>query len=823
MSECIEQRAKRILIPKGAPSAAEKALAHKRVPEQVLNIRSKLQPQSNSKLERVISKSFLAALAVAVSACTTSSMLAQAQPATAQMQTGATNWTPKRAPLMTRFAAQVNPNNPLPEYPRPQLTRTQWMNLNGIWQYQKGNEGDPIPTNTNLSSRICVPFPVESALSGVMERHDRLWYRRQFSVPAAWQGKQLMLHFGAVDYETEVFVNGQSAGIHRGGYEPFSLDISDFVQGQGPQELIVRVFDPTDKGGQPRGKQTLSPGGIMYTPISGIWQTVWLEPVARAHIRGLHMVPDIDKGEIKISVDAGQVDAGATRARITVKDGTKTMRTVTVRPGVETLIPIKNAKLWSPDSPFLYDVSVQLLDGKREVDRVGSYFGMRKISLGKVGGITKILLNNQFVFQNGPLDQGYWPDGLYTAPTDEALRYDLVATKQLGFNMTRKHIKVEPARWYYHADKLGLLVWQDMPSPNSYLSNAPTVDKQAFEKQEENVIKALWNSPSIIMWVLINEGQGAYNEPKFVSIAKRLDPSRLVNRHSGAGNHDAAGGGELGDVDDVHTYPAPQAPNPSPNQAIVCGEYGGIGFPIPGHTWTQGNWGYTTVATPQDLEERYGEYTGMLKRLRDERGMSAAVYTQITDVEVETNGLLTYDRIPKANAQEIARANRFAYPQPTYLAISPTSDQTAQSWKYTNEAPPANWTGLGFNDANWKTGEATFGNQGAQNGPRISTTWESSDIYLRKTFNPGNLSASEIKQFVLRNLHDDELEVFINGVSAFQNNDAVHVLEDRAISQEALNAIVPGANNVLAVHCHNRFGDQHVDVGIYRRVPATRQ
>ena len=732
-------------------------------------------------------------------------------------------WAPKKAPLMTRWAAQVNPNAPLPEYPRPQLVRSQWMNLNGIWEYQSGNEGDPLPTNTKLSGEICVPFPVESALSGVMEHHDRLWYRRQFSVPAAWKGQQLMLHFGAVDYEAEVFVNGQSVGIHRGGYEPFSLDISNFVQGSGPQELIVRVFDPTDKGGQPRGKQTLKPGGIMYTPVSGIWQTVWLEPVAPRHIRGLHMVPDIDRGQLRMTVDAGNVGiTGATRARVTIKDGSRVVRTISVRPGVEAAIPIPNARLWSPDSPFLYGVSVRLMDGRREVDRVGSYFGMRKISLGKVNGTTRMLLNNRFVFQNGPLDQGYWPDGLYTAPTDEALRYDLVATKQMGFNMTRKHLKIEPARWYYHADRLGLLVWQDMPSPNSYLSGAPPVDKQAFEKQEEMVIRALWNSPSIIMWVLINEGQGAYNEAKFVSIARRLDPSRLVNRHSGAGNHDAAGGGELGDVDDVHTYPAPQAPNPSPNQAIVSGEYGGIGYPIQGHTWTQGNWGYTTVAAPQDLEERYGEYTGMLKRLRDEKGMSAAVYTQITDVEAETNGLLTYDRILKANAKEIALANRFGYPQPTYVAISATSDQTPQTWKYTFDTPPANWTQLGFDDAQWKTGEGAFGNQGAQNGPRIGTSWESSDIYLRKTFNPGNLSAKEIQQLVLRNLHDDELEVWINGVRAYQNNDAVHVLEDRAISREALNAIVPNATNILAVHCHEKFADQHVDVGIYRRVPAVR-
>ncbi len=376
-------------------------------------------------------------------------------------------WTPKRAPLMTRWAAQVDPKRPLPEYPRPQLVRSDWLNLNGIWQYQSGAASDTLPTGKKLSSEILVPYPVESALSGVMEHHDRIWYRRNFTVPAAWKGKQVKLHFGAVDYESEVFVNGKSVGVHRGGYEPFSYDVTRYLKAGGPQELIVRVFDPTDAGGQPRGKQTLKPGGIMYTPTTGIWQTVWMEPVARTAIRSLHMVPDIDKSQIRIAVDAENATA-QNSALVTIKAAGKTVKTVTLKPGVDTAIALPAPKLWSPDSPFLYDVSVVLMNGKTPVDRVGSYFGMRKISVGEVNGVPKLLLNNKFVFQMGPLDQGFWPDGLYTAPTDAALRYDLEMTKKLGFNMTRKHIKVEPARWYYHADKLGLLVWQDMPSPNSY-------------------------------------------------------------------------------------------------------------------------------------------------------------------------------------------------------------------------------------------------------------------------------------------------------------------------------------------------------------------
>ena len=727
------------------------------------------------------------------------------------------NWKPAQGSLMTRWAKEVSPTNALPEYPRPQLVRKNWGNLNGLWQYQAGAEGDAVPFNQKLSGQIMVPFPVESALSGVMEHHDRLWYRRTFTVPQGWKGQQLMLNFGAVDYEAEVYVNGESVGIHRGGYEPFSFNITPYLKGNGPQEIIVRVFDPTDKGGQPRGKQTLNPGGIMYTPVSGIWQTVWLEPVSRTSIQNIHMVPDIDKGILKFSTNVDSPMA-STVAIVTVRNAGKVVKTVWVKPGVEVSIPVPNATLWSPENPFLYDVDVRLQNGLQVVDNVSSYFGMRKISLGKVNGITRILLNNKPVFNNGPLDQGYWPDGLYTAPTDEALKFDLVATKQLGFNMTRKHIKVEPARWYYWADKLGLMVWQDMPSPNSYLSNAPPVDKAAFEKQIGKVIEANWNSPAIVSWVMINEGQGAYDEAKFVQIARSFDSSRLINRHSGGGN-DGPPKSDVGEIDDVHIYPAPGAPNPSSNQAIVVGEYGGIGFPIKGHMWKDENWGYTKVSTPADLEEQYGEYTGTLAQLEKEKGLSGAVYTQITDVEIETNGLLTYDRIFKADPAQIALANRFQYPQPTYVALSPVSDPTPQSWKTTEATPPANWTQRNFDDSNWQSAAGAFGGK-MEGGPKISTSWESNDIWLRRTFNVGNLSAAEIDQLVLRQYHDDNVEIYINGVLAYQNGDATHSYANAAISAEAKRAIVPNAENVLAVHCHENFGDQHVDVGIYRRIPA---
>ncbi|BCM88434.1 beta-galactosidase BoGH2A [Abditibacteriota bacterium] len=395
-------------------------------------------------------------------------------------------WGLKRASLMTKWAAHVNPKAPLPEYPRPQLVRSQWMNLNGIWQFQPGTPGEATPTGRNLSREILVPFPVDSALSGVMGRHDRLWYRRNFTVPKKWRGQQLKINFGAVDYESEVIVNGQSVGTHTGGYEPFSYDITPYLKGDGPQELIVRVFDSTDNGGQPRGKQSLNPKGIMYTPTTGIWQTVWLEPVAKTSIDSLHMVPDIDAGVVKMLVAAPNAGANVT-ATVHIKEGARVVQTIRIRPNVDVAIPVENTKLWSPESPFLYDVDVTLTDRRKAVDRVSSYFGMHKVSMGMADGFNRLLLNNKFTFQMGVLDQGFWPDGLYTAPTDEALASDVKTMKELGFNMVRKHIKVEPARWYYYCDKLGLLVWQDMPSENSYInvtgdvSKSPPLDKQAFK------------------------------------------------------------------------------------------------------------------------------------------------------------------------------------------------------------------------------------------------------------------------------------------------------------------------------------------------------
>jgi len=548
-------------------------------------------------------------------------------------------WQAREAPLMTEWAKDVTPDNVHPEYPRPQMVRQEWMNLNGLWEYAPALEGEQPPVGKELSGKILVPFPVESALSGVMEHHDRLWYRRTFSIPESWEEK-VVLHFGAVDWEAVVYVNGKQLGMHRGGYDAFQFDITEALLPSGEQELIVGVFDPTNRGVQPAGKQVLQPGGIFYTSSTGIWQTVWLEPLPAVNITGMEMNPDIDAGilRLKVFVDGFTDDHIIEAAAF---DGDEQVAMVTGKAGVELTLSIADAKLWAPGSPFLYDLNVALKDNGETVDRVDSYFGMRKVSLGKDdNGITRIFLNNKFIFQIGPLDQGFWPDGLHTAPTDEALRFDIEIAQKLGFNMIRKHTKIEPARWYYWCDKLGMLVWQDMASPNQRnfrRNRSPETDKQ-FEYELMRMVEGFRNHPSIIMWIIFNEGWGQFDTGRFTQMVKTKDPDRLVNNASGWRDMN------VGDIVDVHSYPGPDAPAPEPGRAAVLGEFGGLGLPIENHTWSSESWGYRNLTSMEELKDRYELLFDRMWQFKDDPGLSAAVYTQITDVETEVNGLLTYDR-----------------------------------------------------------------------------------------------------------------------------------------------------------------------------------
>ncbi len=579
----------------------------------------------------------------------------------------AADWKPAQGPLATRWAKDVSPDKALPEYPRPQMVRKEWQNLNGLWDYAIRPKAENRPEK--FEGQILVPFPVESALSGVMKRIDnvaeRLWYRRKFTVPKDWSGKNVLLHFGAVNWESTVWLNGKKLGEHRGGYDGFDFDITDALKPDGEQEIVVSAWNPADAGTQPRGKQVRKPGGIFYTPTTGIWQTVWLEPVPKwSAIDSIVIVPDIDKSLVRVTVKL----KGAESARALLltfadhKEKTPGVGEPEPRETVTLEQPIADPKLWSPESPYLYRLQVELRgDDAYERDSVETYFSMRKISIAKdEKGITRIFLNNKPQYMIGPLDQGFWPDGIYTAPTDEALKYDIEMTKKLGYNMARKHVKVEPDRWYYWADKLGLLVWQDMPSGDRSIGpkqpdivRTPESAKQ-YDLELKRMIDGRRNHPSIIMWVVFNEGWGQFDTPRVTNWVKEYDPSRLVNCASGWTDRG------VGDVHDIHVYPGPGTTKPEEHRAAVLGEFGGLGLPLEGHTWqSTKNWGYRKYNNREELTKAYLSLMDHLQPQIADPGMSAAVYTQTTDVETEVNGLMTYDReIVKPDEEQIAAAHR---------------------------------------------------------------------------------------------------------------------------------------------------------------------
>ncbi|MDE5406221.1 glycoside hydrolase family 2 protein [Bacteroides xylanisolvens] len=575
-------------------------------------------------------------------------------------------WKPAGDKIKTSWGEQLDPKNVLPEYPRPIMERSDWKNLNGLWKYAITKKGDPTPAA--YQGDILVPFAVESSLSGVgkmINEKEELWYQRTFDVPSAWRGKQILLHFGAVDWKAEVWVNDVKVGEHTGGFTPFYFDITS-VLNKGNNDLVVKVWDPSDRGEQPRGKQIANPHGIWYTPVTGIWQTVWLEPVATQYITNLKTTPDIDNNSVKVEVAANTTSAD--KVEVKVFDGKNLVAKGAALNGVpvELAMPA-NAKLWSPNSPFLYNMEVTLYKDGKAIDQVKSYTAMRKYSIRKgQNGITRLQLNNKDYFQFGPLDQGWWPDGLYTAPTDEALVYDLKKTKDFGYNMVRKHVKVEPARWYTHCDQLGLIVWQDMPnggpSPQwqarNYFNGREVIRSAASEanyrKEWKEIIDCLYSYPSIAVWVPFNEAWGQFKTPEIVAWTKEYDPSRLVNPASG-GNHYTCG-----DILDLHHYPGPNMFLYDPRRATVLGEYGGIGLVVEGNTWVNDkkNWGYVKFNTSDEVTNEYIKYgKHLLELIR--KGFSAAVYTQTTDVEGEINGLMTYDRkVIKMNEAKVREINQ---------------------------------------------------------------------------------------------------------------------------------------------------------------------
>jgi hypothetical protein len=737
------------------------------------------------------------------------------------LESTASAWQLQYAPIMTPWAQLVDTNNPLPEYPRPQLVRSNWLNLNGIWQFQPGATNDPVPTNQTLSGDILVPYPMESALSGVAVYHAFSWYRRTFVIPPGWSGQHVLLHLDAVDWRSQVYINGQSAGAHTGGYDPITYDITPYLNG-GTNELIVQVYSPEDNGGQPRGKQTLFPGGIMHTSSSGIWQPAWLEPVPVTSVGSLLMIPDIDNNRVKITVNVSGPTNGVT-VYATVFDGSNVVSVLGgagTQPGQQFLMAVPGPKLWSPTNPFLYNLSISLQQGGSSVDSVGSYFGMRKISLATNNNQITIQLNNQFVFEFGPLDQGFWPDGVYTAPTDAALKSDIEQEKLLGFNMVRKHIKVERQRWYYYADTLGILVWQDMPSCNSYTGNPspPAVDPVDYENELSALVTNHWNSPAIVMWTLFNENQGEAGSgngvgqastASLVQLVRGLDTSRLINQASGGAYFG------VGDIFDNHSYPSPGNPT-STTQAVVDGEFGGVALLITNHVWTSGG-GEGSATDTNNLASQFEGFCGSLSSDVQSSGLSGAIYTQTTDVEDELNGLLTYDRkVRKPDPLRIRAAIASVGVPQIQSVIVPTAQTNPVTWlyvtNYTTNSIPANWYATNFSDSSWSSGQAGFGTPDPGVTPR--TTWNNADIWLRRRFNPGALTAQQISNLNFYVYHDEDVQIYINGVFAggAPGYSTSYVL--LPMTPAGQSAMLSNATNLIAVHVHQTVGGQFIDVGI---------
>lgn len=580
----------------------------------------------------------------------------------------ASAWKPAGDRIMTAWGENLDPKNVHPEYPRPQMKRADWQNLNGMWQYAITPKEVVKPAK--FDGEILVPFAPQAALSGVgrqVTANDVLWYERTFRVPAAWGKKRVMLNFGAVDWKAEVWVNDVKIGEHTGGYTPFSFDITPALR-SGENTLTVKAWDPGQSIHQPVGKQHDVAESIWYTNQSGIWQTVWLEPVGEKHIIRLKLTPDIDRKVLCVETLLNDASDAVVEAVLTDRDGSKKSVKALASQTIELPMP-ENAVLWSPATPQLYPVSVSVCDNGKTVDKVDSYAAFRKFSTAmQPDGNVRLMLNDRPVFHFGPLDQGWWPDGLYTAPSDEALKYDLEKTRDWGFNMVRKHIKVEPATWYAHCDSLGLIVWQDMPSidtfaPDGYWDmtryrTAPELDypqwvKDNYRKEWKEIIDFVYNSPCVGVLVPFNEGWGQFETVDVARWTKEYDPTRLVNPASGGNNF------PVGDILDWHHYTEPVIYARDPERANVVGEYGGLGMLVPDHRWVEGEiFQYAGYPDSNALTDAYVRQAENLMKLIP-WCVTGAVYTQTTDVENEINGLMTYDRkVIKIDEDKIREINR---------------------------------------------------------------------------------------------------------------------------------------------------------------------
>lgn len=681
----------------------------------------------------------------------------------------------------------------------------------------------------DYNQKILVPFPVESAISGIMDTDiadTKKWYayKRTFSVPESMSGKQILLHFGAVDWRCKVFVNKKEVGLHEGGYDPFYFDITEALTAGENQELVVHVYDPSSAGGQPRGKQTTNPGVIQYTPASGIWQTVWIEGVNSTHIRRFYIVPDIDNKKAVFTVEAQGAARGVTVNIKVFKKGVEvaSIENAAINTNVELSIP--NPVLWDTKNPFLYDVKFELLKAGELVDEVSGYFGMRKVSLGQFNGFPWVMLNNKPIYQYGTLDQGYWPDGIYTAPNEEALLYDIHKTKEYGFNMIRKHIKTEPAIWYHACDTMGILVWQDMPNSSDGILGNRDWQKNQFYKEERAIITALRNHPSIVTWVIMNESWGQFDEngnsshtQEGVRIAKELDNTRVINSVSGWNDYG------LGDIYDRHSYSNP-AIYIDRVRASVCGETGGISYIDEAHKWSDAEMEYVKVETPEALKNLFISFVDEVKGWQT-LGMCATVYTQITDVEMEPNGLLYYDRVVKntpAQVEAIRNSLQSAINDLSKYVVK-TANEEKSDWKYTTTHPDGNWFSPTFNDSGWSVGKSGFGAKNGYEtalfGTVIGTEWNTTNIWLRRKVTL-DLTDEEFESLKASIYYDENFELYINGVLAASGTGFSTVYKSFDIAPAAKAAIVKQGENTIAIHCKQISGAQYIDFGLTTKQPV---
>jgi beta-galactosidase len=741
------------------------------------------------------------------------------------------DWKPVEGVMMTGWGRGVTPVSAWPEYPRPQLERADWTNLNGLWKYAVTPAESQAPATWN--GTILVPFCPESALSGVgrlIEPNEALWYQRQ--LPAAVHGKRTLLHFEAVDYTTTVWVNGRKIGGHTGGWTPLSFDITDALK-PANNELLVRVDDATE-GFQVHGKQKLKPGGIWYTRVTGIWQTVWLENVPERSIRDLDFTSDIKTGKVSVDTHLSGREIEGEKIRVTATLRGQQVATGEGMPNVTIQIP--DPELWSPDSPTLYDLKVELLDaGGNTIDQVKSYTALREFSKSRDrNGHLRFTLNGKPIFHWGPLDQGWWPDGLLTPPSEAAMVSDIDYLKAAGFNMIRKHIKVEPRRYYHHCDKVGMLMWQDQVSmgfgpktepkgsnppwtrlaPNPQEGIWPDDAHQQFVIEYKRMVDHLRDSPCIAAWVPFNEAWGQHRSMEIGELAVAYDKTRHINIASG-GNF-----WPVGDIADEHNYPEPAFPlgdRRFDDYIKVVGEFGGHGMPIEGHLWSKNapNWGYGGL--PKDLAEWKDRYSRSLRILADfrKRGIAGGVYTQTTDVEVEINGLRTYDRVNKVDPSWLKPLSDMVLNTPDVVkttVMMPTSENEAQDWRFTIGTPAAGWEKPGFDDSTWSQGKGGFGAH-RMKSLKIGTGWTGNEIWLRRDFNITTIAEG---QAILRMFHDEDAQVFLNGELITGVGGFATSYVDFPIQRADL---LKTGRNVIAIHCKQAEGCQFIDAGIVVESP----